>query len=121
MKGWYEAIKFWRANPAEGNAIIARGIKFETPAVEETLGADGKPKVGGMYVYSFEEVAKYMGLMPGDAPEGQANGQVKATTKLTNDWWVKFGIMKKDMPFETAVDLTPVKLLVDEGYKAEAK
>lgn len=104
LKAYYDAIAYWSANPAEGNQIIADGLKFEVKDVESVIGTTGHYQEGGLYIYTLEEAARFMGVMPGDPPHGQKNGQIAEHFKLTNDWWKKFGLATKDHPLEAGVD-----------------
>jgi NitT/TauT family transport system substrate-binding protein len=55
MKAYWDAVDWWRKNPAEGNAIIAKGIKFDVKDVEDVLGKDDKPFSGGIYCFDLRE------------------------------------------------------------------
>ena len=49
MRALYDAISWWRDNPAEGNEIIARGMQMPLADVELVIGKDGSGKDGGLY------------------------------------------------------------------------
>lgn len=115
MKAYFEAVKFWEANPAEGNKIIADGLKFSIEDVELVIGKDGSSGDGGIYPFNWTEAAQFMGLAGGEPPFGK-NGQIADHWKLTNDWWIKFGVVKESHPMEAGVALEPMKLLKESGY-----
>jgi len=107
MKAYFEAVKFWKENPAEANQIIADGLKFTVPDVELVLGKDGSATDGGIYPFTWTEAAQFMGLTEGVPPFGK-NGQISDHWKLTNEWWIKFGLMKETLPPEAGVELGPI-------------
>lgn len=114
MKAYFAAVKFWKENPAEANAIMAKGLGFSVEDVVTVVGADGSATDGGIYPFNFEEAARFMGVMDGDPPFG-TNNEISRHWKLTNDWWIKFGTVKKEHPMESGVVLAPFKALVAEG------
>jgi NitT/TauT family transport system substrate-binding protein len=117
MKAMYDAIAWWKENPEEGNKIIAEGMKMSVPDVELVIGKDGTGLDGGLYPYTFMEAARFCGVAPGDPPFGQKNGQMVDHYKLTNSWWVKFGVVKQEYPPEKAIDCGLLKELYDSGYR----
>jgi len=114
MKAYFAAVKFWKENPAEANAIMAKGLGFTVEDVVTVVGANGSATDGGIYPFNFEEAARFMGVMDGDPPFG-TNNEISRHWKLTNDWWIKFGTVKKEHPMESGVVLAPFKALVAEG------
>jgi NitT/TauT family transport system substrate-binding protein len=113
MEAYFRAVQFWKDNPAEGNAIIAKGLKFPIEDVELVLGKDGKPYEGGIWVFNLDEAARFMRVKDGDVPIGAKNG-INDHWALTNQWWVKFGLMKETLPPEAGIDLTPLKAAVED-------
>lgn len=108
MKAYWDAVDWWKKNPAEGNKIIADAIKFEVSDVEEVIG---QGTGAGIYVFDLAEAAKFMGVIPGEPPLGLANGQINQHWKITSDWWLKFGLIKKLHPIEAGVSFEPLKSL----------
>lgn len=115
VKAYFEAVKFWKENPAEGNRIIAEGLQFPIEDVELVIGKDGSSTDGGIYPFNWEESCRFMGLTEGTPPFGE-NGQIAEHWKLTNEWWMKFGVVKSVHPMESGVSLEPMKALSDSGY-----
>lgn len=115
MKAYFDAVAYWKENTAEANKIIADAIQFDVKDVESVIGSDGGPKDGGLYVFGWPESSAFMGVAPGDPPVG-ANGQIKDHWKLTNEWWVKFGVCKEMHPPEAGIGFGPMKALVESGY-----
>ncbi|MGD9742574.1 MAG: ABC transporter substrate-binding protein [Dongiaceae bacterium] len=117
LKAMYDAIAWWKANPAEGNQIIADGMKMSVADVELVIGKDGSGLDSGLYPYNFMEAARFCGAAPGEPPFGQKNGQMDDYYKLTNEWWVKFGVVKEMYPADKGVDCSLLKDLYDSGYR----
>ena len=117
IKAMYDAIAWWKKNPAEGNKIIADGMKMSIPDVELVIGKDGTGLDGGLYPYTFIEAAQFCGAAPGEPPFGQKNGQMAEHFQLTNSWWVKFNVVKENYPPEKGTDCSLLKELYDSGYR----
>lgn len=117
LKAMYDAIAWWKANPAEGNQIIADGMKMSLADVELVIGKDGSGLDSGLYPYNFIEAARFCGAAPGEPPFGQKNGQMVDHYNLTNEWWVKFGVVKEMYPSEKGIDCSLLKDLHDSGYR----
>jgi NitT/TauT family transport system substrate-binding protein len=56
-----------------------------------------------------------MGLKDGAPPFGK-NGQIADHWKLTNDWWIKFAMVKESHPMEAGIAVGPFKALIESGY-----
>jgi NitT/TauT family transport system substrate-binding protein len=108
LRGYYAALDYWMKQPAQANAIIAKGIRFEVADVESVLGSTGKSREGGLYMYDLEEAARFMGVRPGAPPFGQHNGQIKDLFALTNAWWQKFGLVKDTQKLDDGVDASVI-------------
>ncbi|WP_371229542.1 ABC transporter substrate-binding protein [Roseovarius sp. 2305UL8-3] len=117
MKAMYDAISWWKQNPAEGNQIIAKGMGMSLDDVELVLGKDGTSLDGGLYVYDFVEAAQFCGSAPGNPPFNQTNGQMSDHWNLVSEWWVKFGFIEEIKAPETGIDCSLHKELYDSGYR----
>jgi NitT/TauT family transport system substrate-binding protein len=115
LKAYFEAVKFWEENPEEGNKIIAEGLQFPIADVESVIGASGGSADGGVFPFNFMESAQFMGLKEGEPPFGK-NGQIADHWKLTNDWWIMFGMVKGSHPMESGIAVGPFKALIESGY-----
>lgn len=115
LKAYFAAVKYWKENPVEANAIMAKGLSFTPEDVATVVGKDGSATDGGIYPFNFEEAARFMGVMEGEPPFG-TNNEITRHWKLTNDWWIKFGVVKKAYPMEAGVDLAPFKALKETGF-----
>ncbi len=114
MKAYFAAVAYWKENPKEANEIMAKGLNFPVSDVELVIGASGEATDGGIYAFNYEEAGRFMGVIEGEPPFG-ANNEITRHWKLTNDWWIKFGAVKKSYPMEAGVDLAPFKALTAEG------
>jgi NitT/TauT family transport system substrate-binding protein len=117
LQAMYDAIAYWKQNPQEANQIIADGMKMSVADVELVIGKDGTGTDAGLYPYTFMEAAQFCGAAPGDPPFGQKNGQMVDHFKLTNEWWVKFGVVPQTYPPEKGIDCSLLKDLYDSGYR----
>jgi NitT/TauT family transport system substrate-binding protein len=117
MKAMYDAIAYWKKNPEEANKIIADGMKMSVADVELVIGKDGTGLDAGLYPYTFMEAARFCGVAPGDPPFGQKNGQMVDHYNLTNEWWVKFDVVKEMYPPEKGIDCGLLKDLYESGYR----
>ena len=117
LKALYDAIAWWKANPKEGNEIIADGMKMSVADVELVIGKDGTGLDGGLYIYDFMEAAQFCGAAPGDPPFEQHNGQMVDHYKLMNEWWIKFGYLEAEASYEDGVECGLHKELYDAGYR----
>jgi NitT/TauT family transport system substrate-binding protein len=108
MKGYFRAVDFWKKNPQEANEIIAKGLKFSVADVELVIGKNGKPVDGGIWVFDLDEAGRFMRVKDGAPPIGGANG-IEDHWKLTNEWWIKFGLMKETLPSTAGIELAPLK------------
>jgi NitT/TauT family transport system substrate-binding protein len=117
LKALYDAIAWWKKNPAEGNDIIAKGMDMQLSDVELIIGKDGTGNDGGIYVYDFLQTAQFCGVAPGDPPFEQKNGQMKDHFALLNTWWLRFGLIKAEVPYDKAVDCGLLGELYESGYR----
>lgn len=112
MKAYWDAVDWWRKNPEEGNAIIAKAIGFEVSDVEEVIGKGGEPLSSGIYVFGLPDAARFMGVLPGNPPLGLENGQMQKHWATTSEWWKKFGLCSEIHPIEAGVSFEPIRSLV---------
>ena len=116
MAALYKAVDLWKSNPAEVNRIIAGGLKFDVKDVELVIGKDGGGIDAGLYPYTFAEAARFCGVMPGDPPFGQKNGQIYAHWRLVNEWWIKFRQVNGAIPGARGIDCSLHRELYETGY-----
>ncbi|WOD12615.1 ABC transporter substrate-binding protein [Pseudomonas sp. NyZ704] len=113
MEAYFKAVDFWKANPEEGNRIIAEAIQFDVSDVEMVIGADGEVYKGGIMVFDLEEASRFMGIAEGELPLGMTNGQIAEHWNTTNTWWQKFGMADAMHDWTTGVELSPLKAALE--------
>ncbi|PXX89617.1 ABC transporter [Marinobacter vulgaris] len=113
MQAYFDAVDYWKANPAEANEIIAKALRFPVSDVEKVIGSTGEIHKGGIWIFDKTQAAKYMGLVPGELPLGLPNGQVTNNWETVTDWWLKFGLIDERHPLEAGVDMTPLKAILE--------
>jgi NitT/TauT family transport system substrate-binding protein len=109
MQAYFAAVDWWKANPEEGNRIIAEAIQFSVEDVEKVIGADGQINKGGIWVFDKAEAGIFMGLIEGELPLGLRRGQIVDHWNTTNEWWVKFGQAEAMHDWTSGVVLTPLE------------
>ncbi|MFT6466246.1 ABC transporter substrate-binding protein [Halopseudomonas sp.] len=113
MEAYFKAVDFWKANPKEGNRIIAEAIQFDVSDVEMVIGADGEVYKGGIMVFDLEQASRFMGIAEGELPLGMTNGQIVEHWNTTNTWWQKFGMADAMHDWTTGVELSPLKAALE--------
>jgi NitT/TauT family transport system substrate-binding protein len=113
MEAYFKAVDFWKANPEEGNRIIAEAIQFDVSDVEMVIGADGEVYKGGIMVFDKEQAGRFMGVTEGELPLGMTNGQIVEHWDTTNAWWQKFGLADGKHDWTTGVELAPLKAALE--------
>ncbi len=111
LKAYWDAVDYWKKNPDEANAIMAKNFGFKDSDIVDVIGRDGKPKEGGLAVFDLEGASRFMGVTPGTAPLNLKNGKAREAWALTVDWWKKFGLVKGTPTFEQGVALAPMKAI----------
>ena len=109
MKALFAGVEYWRKNPTEANKIIAEAIGFTLEDVQGILGGENNPEDGTLYMYSLEEASQFCGVAPGNPPFGQHNGQMGDHWKLTNKWWITFGLMTETVDPDKGIDCSLLK------------
>lgn len=113
MEAYFAAVEWWKKHPAEGNAIIAKALKFPVSDVESVIGTDGKPYKGGIMVFDKTQASQFMGLIPGELPLGIKNGGNVNHWNITSKWWEKFGLVKNTYDWTKGVDTAPLKTALE--------
>lgn len=130
LRGWFEAVNWWKENPEEGNAIIAKGLGWPVSDVKlnqhgaiqlnlsQNLGAFG---VGGKPLCeSLPEGAP-------KAPEGKGWGEVfggpdcvagygPATWDMFSAVYAEAGVAQKTVAASEGLDPSILKSLDADGY-----
>ena len=97
--------------------MIADAVGFPLADVDAIIGngkltnevAKNDIKDGTLYMYTLEDTARFCGIVPGNPPFGQKNGQMIDHWNLTQKWWVNFGFMTDTADPATGLDCALVK------------
>ncbi|MEX0810117.1 MAG: ABC transporter substrate-binding protein [Dongiaceae bacterium] len=119
MRAYFDGIAWWRANVAEGNAIIADVLGYPIADVDWVLGTDGTSLDAALRMYDFMEAAQFCGVAPGEPPHDQANGQIWRTFSLTNEVWKTVGLNQAIVPATRAIDCSLLREMYETGYAGE--
>lgn len=117
LKAEWEARGHWHANIEETNQIMADYLQWPVEDVASVIGTNGKSLEGGIYMFDFDESARTCGVLEGEPPFGAANGSMAASVALTNEWWIKLGLMTETIDPQTGIDCSLMAELVASGYR----
>lgn len=117
LKARWEGLGYWNQNTEETNQLLADYLQWPAEDIGYVIGTDGKSFEGGIYMLDFDESARLCGVLEGDGPFGMANGSMTDSIALTNEWWVKLGLMDKMVDAAAGVDCSLMGDLVAAGYR----
>jgi len=117
LKARWEGVGYWNQNVPEVNAALAEFLQWPAEDIGFVIGTDGKSFEGGIYMFDFDESARLCGVLDGDGPFGMKNGSMVESAALTNEWWVKLGLMDKTVDVTKAIDCSLMADLVEAGYR----
>jgi hypothetical protein len=135
LRSWFEAVNFWKENPAEGNEIIAKGLDWPIGDVEITqqgtimlnidqnLGAwglgDGKPMCASIPEGAPAPPSEPSGwgeLFGGNDCEA---GYIHATWDIFGRVYKEAGVIDIVPSAVSGMDDTLLKALDQEGYRSK--
>lgn len=134
VRSWFEAIDWWKQNPEEGNAIVAKGLDWAEADVRlnqhgaimlnlsQNMGAFGL-EGGNALCKSLPEGAP----PPPETPSGWGeklfggkpdceNGYLADTWNLFNQIYSEAGVIESPAPAEEALDGSIIESLAAEGF-----
>lgn len=117
LKAEWEARGYWHDNVEETNALMADYLQWPVDDINAVIGTDGKSLDGGIYMFDFDESARTCGVLEGEPPFGLPNGSMAGSVALTNEWWVKLGLMKNTIDPAQGIDCSLMGDLVAQGYR----
>lgn len=117
LKGRWDAVGYWNANTEESNKIIADYLQWPLEDIGYVIGTDGKAFEGGIYMFDFNEAAQVCGVLEGEPPFGLPNGAMPDVVTLTNEWWIKLGLMDTMYDPAPGIDCSLMGDLVASGYR----
>lgn len=117
LKAEWDARAYWHANVEETNQMIAEYLQWPAADVASVIGTNGKSLSGGIYMFDFDESARTCGVLDGAPPFGLPNGSMAGSVALTNEWWIKLGLMKNTIDPAAGIDCSLMGDLVKSGYR----
>jgi len=117
IKARFQGVQYWHDHTDEVNQLFADYLQWSKADVESVVGTNGKYLDDGLYMLDFNEVARICGALDGDPPHGLENDSMAASVKLTNEWWVKLGLMDEVYDPEQGYDCSLTEELVNEGFR----
>lgn len=117
LKADWDARGYWHANVEETNGLIAEFLQWSVEDVNSVIGTNGKSLEGGTYLFDFDEAARTCGVLEGEPPFGLPNGSMQSSAALTNEWWVRLGVMKTTVDPAQGIDCSLMGDLVAQGYR----
>jgi len=116
LKARWDALQIWHDKTEETNKFFAEYLQWPEADIPYVMGTNGKFFLGGIYMFDFDEAAQFCGVLDGEPPFGKHAGFEDAV-KLTNEWWVKLGIMKTMHDPKAGIDCSLMGDLVKQGYR----
>ncbi len=117
MKLRWDALQYWHDNTEEVNVALAEFLQWPAEDIGFVIGTNGKSFLGGIYMMDFDEAARVCGVLDGKPPFGLINGGMADVVKLTNEWWIKLGLMTSTVDASKGVDCSILGDLVKQGYR----
>lgn len=117
LKARFKALQYWHDHTKEANQYIAKFLQWPLSDVQSVVGTNGKFKKGGVYLFDFNQAARYCGVLKGSLPLGLKNGQWIQSAQKTNHWWIKVGLLKKMHDVKKGINCTLVQDLVKSGFR----
>jgi len=117
LKAEWDARAYWHANVEETNQMIADYLQWPASDVASVIGTNGKSLAGGIYMFDFDESARTCGVLEGEPPFGLSNGSMAGSVALTNEWWIKLGLMQNTIDPAAGIDCSLMGDLVKSGYR----
>ncbi|SHE76977.1 NitT/TauT family transport system substrate-binding protein [Modicisalibacter ilicicola DSM 19980] len=117
IRARFDALQYWHDNTQEVNQLFSDYLQWPVSDIESVVGTNGKYLDDGLYMLDFDETARICGVLEGDPPHGIDNGSMVQSVRLTNEWWVKLGLMDAMQEAEKGVDCSLTADLVESGYR----
>jgi NitT/TauT family transport system substrate-binding protein len=130
LRAWFEAVNWWKENPAEGNAIVAKGLGW--PESDVRLTQNGAVMLNTNQNFGAFGLAGAKPLcedLPAEAPRAPESGKgwgalfggkdceagyAFATWDLFSDTYLKAGVIQKDVPSSEGYDTSIMESLAGE-------
>lgn len=133
FRAWFEAVDWWKKNPAEGDAIIAKALDWPEAdvrltqaniimlTIDQNNGAlgidDGKPLCASIPAEAPQPDGKPSdwGTLVGSDKDCEA-GYLASTWKLFGEVYKEAGVIDEIPPASEGIDDSIIKWLDAEGY-----
>jgi NitT/TauT family transport system substrate-binding protein len=130
LRAWFEAVNWWKENPAEGNAIVAKGLGW--PESDVRLTQNGAVMLNtnqNLGAFGLAGAKPLCEDLPAEAPRAPENGKgwgalfggkdceagyAFATWDLFSDTYLKAGVIQKDVPSADGYDTSIMESLAGE-------
>ena len=134
IRAWFEAVDWWKENPAEGNTIIAQGLDWPEAdvrltqagtimtTIDQNLGAlgigDGMPMCMSIpeEAPAPPDTPSGWGKLVGDKPDCEA-GYLMDTWALFGEVYKEAGVIDTITPASKGVDTSIIEWLAANGYE----
>ncbi|MCB1377146.1 MAG: ABC transporter substrate-binding protein [Alphaproteobacteria bacterium] len=133
LRAWFEAVNWWKENPAEGNAIVAKGLGWPESDVRLTQNGAVMLNISqNLGAFGLSGAKPLCEDLPAEAPRApeSANGwgalfdgedceagYASATWDLFSDTYLKAGVIQKDVPAADGYDTSIMESLAGEKYQ----
>ena len=117
LKARWDGLGYWHDHVDEANSAIADFLQWPAEDVGYVIGTNGKSFEGGIYMFDFDESARVCGVLDGEPPFDMGNGSMADAIALTNDWWIKLGLMTNKIDAAAGIDCSLMADLVASGYR----
>ncbi|WP_078523170.1 ABC transporter substrate-binding protein [Thioclava sp. F28-4] len=117
LKARWEGLAYWNQHTEETNKMLASFLQWPEEDIGYVIGTNGKSFEGGIYMMDFDESARLCGVLDGEGPLGMANGSMVDSIAMTNDWWIKLGLMENKIDASKGIDCSLMGDLVEAGYR----
>jgi NitT/TauT family transport system substrate-binding protein len=130
LRAWFEAVNWWKENPAEGNAIVAKGLGW--PESDVRLTQNGAVMLNtnqNLGAFGLAGAKPLCEDLPAEAPRAPESGKgwgalfggkdceagyAFATWDLFSDTYLKAGVIQKDVPSADGYDTSIMESLAGE-------
>lgn len=117
LKARWDGLQYWHDHVEETNQLLADFLQWPVEDIGYVIGTNGKSFDGGIYMFDFDESARVCGVLDGEPPFGMTNGMMADAVALTNDWWIKLGLMENKIDPAKGIDCSLMADLVAAGYR----
>ena len=132
LRAWFEAVNWWKENPEEGNAIIAKGLNW--PVADVKLNQHGAIMLNinqNMGAFGLPGGKALCESLPGEAPKAPADakgwgslfggpdcaaGYAAPTWTLFSDVYIGAGVAKKKTDPSAGFDTSILSALATDGF-----